>query len=196
MDLKNPLFLYIGIPALAFSIFLLLLLRKDAKKKYIGGSKAANTDFIKSRNEYRRRKYLLYFLETIFFSSIAGAIISTLVLCTRPFKVENSSGDVRKRDIFLCMDVSYSLYELNSEVANKLESVVQGMDGDRFGITIFNTSTVTYVPMTDDYDFVVQRLEELKPYFSAEQEYMSKYGQYEYGFEIPESEFQIGRAHV
>jgi hypothetical protein len=50
------------------------------------------------------------------------------------------------------MDVSYSLYELNAELVDSLEDVVAGLDGDRFGVCIYNTSTVLYVPMTDDYD--------------------------------------------
>ena len=41
---------------------------------------------------------------------------------------------------------------------------VSGLDGDRIGISLFNTSSVQYVPMTDDYDFVLRRLEELETY--------------------------------
>lgn len=188
MDLKNPLFLYIGIPALFALTFFLLFFFRKRKKSYIGGAKAANTEFIKSQSEFKKRRALLILLETIFYSSLIGLIISVLVLTARPFETKNEGGSIRKRDIFLSMDVSYSLYDLNSQVADKLKDVVIGMNGERFGIVIFNTSAVTYVPMTDDYDFVEQRLDELKPYFEAQQQYMTQFGQYSYGFEVPEDE--------
>jgi hypothetical protein len=50
---------------------------------------------------------------------------------------------------------------------------VAGLSGDRFGITIFNTSSVLYVPMTDDYDFIISRLEELKEYFRLQKIFQS-----------------------
>jgi hypothetical protein len=95
---------------------------------------------------------------------------------------------VKKRDIFLCMDVSYSIYNLNAELVERLEKVVSGMKGDRFGVAIFNTSTVLYVPMTDDYDFVVKKLEDIRNYFKLQKEYMEKFGSYNYTSEIPEDQ--------
>jgi hypothetical protein len=73
------------------------------------------------------------------------------------------------------MDVSYSLYDLNYDLVENLEGVVSGLDGDRFGICIYNTSSVLYVPMTDDYDFINSKLEEIKEYFRLQKEYMDKY---------------------
>jgi hypothetical protein len=178
MDLKNPLFLYIGIPGLvAFCLILFFAVRKR-KKAYAGGKKAANTEFIKSQKEFQKRKNELVALETLFFGSMAAMILCGLILAARPFKTHSEGGSVKKRDIFLSMDVSYSLYELNSDVIEALKNVVNGMNGERFGVVIFNTSAVTYVPMTDDYDFVVQRLDELKPYFEAQKTYMDNYDTY------------------
>ena len=36
------------------------------------------------------------------------------------------------------MDVSASVNELNEEIVKSLKEVVQGLKGERFGITIFN----------------------------------------------------------
>lgn len=189
MDLKNPLFLYIGIPALiAFLIVLFLSVRKK-KKAFEGGKKAANTEFIKSQKEFKKKKTQLVILETLFFGSLAVMITCGLILAARPYKTHSEGGSVKKRDIFLSMDVSYSLYELNSDVIEALKNVVNGMNGERFGVIIFNTSAVTYVPMTDDYDFVVQRLDELKPYFEAQKTYMDDYDyDYDYYYDYEELE--------
>ena len=79
---------------------------------------------------------------------IIVTILASLVLIARPAKKETVNNGTKKRDIFLCMDVSYSIYELNYDLVSSLEEVVAGLDGDRFGICIYNTSTVLYVPMT------------------------------------------------
>ena len=73
------------------------------------------------------------------------------------------------------MDVSYSIYDLNYDLVESLEGVVSGLDGDRFGICIYNTSSVLFVPMTDDYEFINSKLEELKEYFKLQKEYMDTY---------------------
>lgn len=54
------------------------------------------------------------------------------------------------------------------ELVQSLKDVVSNLDGDRFGITIYNTSSVLYVPMTDDYEFVLDRLDKLKEYFDVQ----------------------------
>ena len=38
-----------------------------------------------------------------------------------------------------------------------------------------SASTVLYVPMTDDYDFIVKRLEDIKVYFEKQKVYMDEY---------------------
>ena len=64
--------------------------------------------------------------------------------------------------------------------------MVAGLEGDRFGISIFNTSSVTYVPLTDDYDYVIDRLDALNEYFVMQKEYEENYVQlYETYDEIP-----------
>ena len=130
----------------------------------------ANTSFVKELNIYRSRKNFYKVVSIVLELCIITSLVSSLVLVARPAKKETVNNGTKKRDIFLCMDVSYSLYELNYELADYLEQVVSELKGDRFGITIFNTSSVVFVPMTDDYDYVVTRLEELKEYFEKKQE--------------------------
>jgi hypothetical protein len=173
MHFIHPLVLKIGIPVLVAAIIALHVIKR--KTKYHGGIKAANTSFVKGLDTYRNRKNLYTFVSIVMEVCLVASLVSSLVLIARPSKKETVNNGTKKRDIFLCMDVSYSIYELNADLVDSLQEVVAGLDGDRFGVCIYNTSTVLYVPMTDDYDFVIQKLEDIKEYFALQKEYMEKY---------------------
>ena len=66
---------------------------------------------------------------------------------------------------------------------------VSGLNGDRIGISLFNTSSVQYVPMTEDYDFALQRLDALEGYLNAQEAFMTEFAQkYDSVYDIPQSE--------
>lgn len=183
MVLKHPLVVQVGIPVLLGIVVFLLLLRK--KIKYRGGLRAANTRFAKELPEYRRSKRFRRIMGALLGLGLIGAIISGLFLSARPYRTQTISAGTKKRDIFLCMDVSYSIFKLNYDLVDSLQDVVAGLDGDRFGISIFNTSTVLYVPMTDDYDFIIQKLEDIKEYFRLQKIYADDW---DYGNNYPSFE--------
>ncbi len=173
MVLKYPLVVYIGVPVVLLAVALLHILKR--KREYKTGVRAANTSFIKSDSRYKRIKVFYGTVAVIAELALIVSMIASLVLISRPVVTENQSNGTKKRDIFLCMDVSYSIYDLNYDLVDSLEEVVKSLDGDRFGVTIYNTSSILYVPMTDDYDFIISKLEELKEYFVMQKEYMAKY---------------------
>ena len=173
MHLIHPRVLQIGLILLAVLIVVMHVLKVTIK--YKGGIKAANTHFVKNLDIYKSRKKFFLITSIILEACLIVSLVSSIVLVARPARKETVNNGTKKRDIFLCMDVSYSIYALNYDLVESLEEVVRSLDGDRFGISIFNTSTVLYVPMTDDYDFVISKLEELKEYFKLQQEYMENY---------------------
>ena len=171
MELMYPYVIKYGILLLAVAVFILHIIPAPGRKDYTGGIRTGAASLINSLPLYRRvyrRSRILSFIFELF---VIGAIVSSLFLIARPFKTEKMKIGVQKRDIILCLDVSYSLYELNYELADYLEEVVTELQGDRFGITIFNTSSVVFVPLTDDYSYVVTRLEDLEEYFVLQKEY-------------------------
>jgi hypothetical protein len=126
-----------------------------------------------------KRRWVLYILFKII--GIAGLVTSLLAgayLMGRPSYNKKIDAGVKRRDIYLCLDVSYSLYELNADFVENLEEVVRGLEGDRVGISIFNTSTVEYMPLTTDMDFTIDKLKELKKYFVLQREYMHFHDKY------------------
>ena len=173
MVLKYPLVLYIGIPAVLIAVAAVHFIKR--KREYKAGTRAANTSFIKEDRRYRSIKAFYGAVAVISELAMVTSLIASLVLISRPVVTESQSNGTKKRDIFLCMDVSYSIYDLNYDLVDSLEEVVKSLDGDRFGVTIYNTSSILYVPMTDDYDFIISKLEELKEYFVMQKEYMAKY---------------------
>ncbi len=172
-----PEVIKIGIPLLIFAVLILHVIPAPRKKDYTGGVRTGAMSLVSTlpvyRKIYRRSRVLSFIYEL----SVIAAIVSTLFLIARPYEVKKIKIGVQKRDIMLCLDVSYSLYALNYELADYLEDVVTQLKGDRFGITIFNTSSVVFVPLTDDYSYVVTRLEELKEYFILQKEYREMVGE-------------------
>ena len=158
MELKYPFILCIGI----VFIIILIIINFKKKKKYKDGVKIANTKFLKNDSYYnsviKKYKILSYSTIVVFVLSI----IFCFVLMSRPQKYDVTNSNIYNRDIFLCMDISTSVDELNEELVGKLKEVVSKMKGERFGISIFNTSSVVLVPLTDDYDYVLSVLDTLK----------------------------------
>ena len=188
MVMKHPLVLVIGLILLAGLVAAMHYFRARWAVRYQGGVRAANTEYVRALPEYRRMMLLYRILSILLEGSLVTAAIAGLVLAARPSRTETIANGVKKRDIFLCLDVSYSIYQLNYDIADYLIEVVRGLEGDRFGICIFNTSSVVYVPMTDDYDFVISKLEDLKTYFHLVKDYVDTFGQYNYYSEIPEDQ--------
>ncbi|MEE1115176.1 MAG: hypothetical protein UHN88_08890 [Eubacterium sp.] len=188
MAVKYPQLLWIGLIAVGAAFVLFHLIRR--KNRYDGGKKVANTRFVRSLPQYKRNKIIRTALAVGMEGALALSLIMSMILIARPYRTESVTAGVKKRDIYLCMDVSYSICDLNYELVDSLKDVVKGLDGDRFGISMFNTSTVLYVPMTDDYDFVLQKLDELHEYFGWQKEYQERWGDAEYYSDIPDDEME------
>ncbi|SFC60572.1 hypothetical protein [Butyrivibrio sp. YAB3001] len=188
MELMNKWAILVGICVFAICLGIALFFRKKTKDKFVSGLKASNTSLIKSSPIYKALNRRYRVLMGVLICAFIGSVVSALVLVARPFKTQDIYSGVKKRDIIICMDVSYSLYELNSEITDYLKGVVKGLAGDRIGISIFNTSSVTFVPLTDDYDYVAYKLDELSEYFSLQKElYEEIYDHYEYVEDMPDN---------
>lgn len=161
MELVYPFVLIIGIPVVIFLFF--INLKKD--DSYENGKKIANTEYVKELPYYKEilKKYrkLTYIIESL----CAVSIIITLVLIARPAVIDTSENPNYARDIFLCMDVSASVDELNVELVDNLKKTVNSLKGERFGISAFNSSAVLISPLTDDYKYVINELDKLHKSF-------------------------------
>ncbi len=175
MELMYVNIVIIGIVVLLAALLGLFFIHRRSKGRFVDGTRAANTARIRQSKLYKSLNIRYRVLSAVMLAGLVGSIVSALFLAARPYRTDDVVSGVKKRDIILCLDVSYSLYDLNCELTDYLKGVVAGLQGDRFGISIFNTSSVTYVPLTDDYDYVIDRLDALHDYFVLQKEYFENY---------------------
>lgn len=163
MELRYPLLLFV-IP-IAIGTYVFFTKKKKVEKK--SGSKIANTFFLKNTDYYKKILRSYNFYKSIIFIAFIIAIISSALLCSRIQKVETNNLNDYKRDIFLCMDVSASVDQLNIELIENLKDTIKSLKGERFGISIFNTTSVLISPLTDDYEYILSALEEIQSSIKA-----------------------------
>ena len=173
MAMKLPQVIPAGIAILILLLLPVILLKNRAR--FRKGVRAANTAYVKRLSAFKQMLLAHRVLKTIAQCGLLGAFVCSLLLSAQPYKTETTHEGVKKRDIFLCMDVSASTWSLNTELVHELKDVIAGLNGDRFGVLIFNTSPLLYVPMTDDYDFVNMKLDELLPFFAKYEQYYSDF---------------------
>lgn len=181
MELRWPFVIVLGIVLI---IGLIIFKFKKRNIDYLGGKRVSNTKYVKKLALYqdilKRYKILVMFIEGFF----VAAMVFCILMLSRPAFVDKVRTDEYNRDIFLCMDVSTSVNKLNLEIVESLKETVRTLKGERFGITIFNSSAVTIVPLTDDYDYVESVLDQISTSINAYSNYGNRnYYDYYYLFE-------------
>ena len=161
MELKNPIALYIcaGVAA-AFVIATFITIKM--KRKYKGGKKAFLPEYIRLQSMYKTRIVWYTILKYVLIILIIASLLISGFLMARPYKTESKQINSYNRDIILCMDISTTCDNLNAVLIDKLIDVVKELNGERFGIVIFNSSPVLLCPLTNDYEYVVDTLEKVK----------------------------------
>ena len=139
-----------------------LVIKNKKDDKYKNGIKVANTQYIKSIPYYKEIVKKQKFFSAIVICFAIISIIFSSILIARPVTSKVTEETKYSRDIFLCMDVSTSVNDLNENLVSTLKDTVKNLQGDRVGISIFNTSSTLIVPLTDDYDYVLDTLENLQ----------------------------------
>lgn len=158
MELKYPVALLIcaGI-AIAYLIFSFIRLRR--KRKFKGGTKAAEASYVNEIPHFKRRLAAYKVLKFILTVSIIVNLLLSGFLMAMPYKTQVNEVKHMNRDIILCMDISTTVDHLNFELVGKLKEVVEDLNGERFGIVIFNTSPLYLCPLTTDYEQVIEELD-------------------------------------
>ena len=183
----NPGILIIG--GLAAAILSFIAFRLRVRKDDRDALRVANTRRLKELPLYRSTLIKIRILRILAAAGLILSLVAALFLTARPYRRETVKDTVNRRDIFLCIDLSSSSSRGVQALVEDFKEVVSSLDGDRIGISLFNTSSIQYVPMTDDYDFVQGRLDELAAYFAAAEEFATNYAdKYDSVYDIPESE--------
>lgn len=80
----------------------------------------------------------------------------------RPYKKVVVQKESYNRDIILCLDISTSVDDLNLELVKNLKEMVNHLKGERFEIVIFNSFAVLLSPLTGDYEYIIDVLDQLE----------------------------------
>ena len=93
-------------------------------------------------------------------ATLAAGVVSARPMASQTIQPVNTS-----RDIMLCLDVSGSMSEVDVEVLTVFEELLEDFEGERIGLTIFNSSPVQIFPLTDDYEFIRSHLQSIRESF-------------------------------
>lgn len=138
-------------------VFLRRKLHRGTSRK-VSAIPIAHSSHLTELPAYRRllERYMKIVGLTIVALSIA--IIFGVILSARPARVSFVTPVQQSRDIMLCLDVSGSVLRVDSILVNRFKALVANFSGQRVGITVFNSSAVAILPLSDDYQLVNEQL--------------------------------------
>lgn len=162
MEIRYPLVLGIGIVAVIILLVIVFLKPFGNRHKYVEGKKVANSQHIENSSLYKKLYKEYKMLKNTALILLIVSVGCCFLMVSRPCETEDITDKMENRDIMICMDVSTSMDEINLEFCEKIREMVKRLDGQRIGITIFNSRAVVIAPLTDDYEYVNGELEKLE----------------------------------
>jgi len=94
--------------------------------------------------------------------AVVGALLAAATVAARPVVVEERARILANRDIVLCLDVSGSMSDFGGEVADTFLALLDSFEGERIALSLFNSTSRTVFPLTDDYELVREQLGEAR----------------------------------
>ncbi|UKA68853.1 VWA domain-containing protein [Arthrobacter sp. FW306-05-C] len=100
-------------------------------------------------------------------TALALLLVSTAVAAARPVSVDTVRPEQHNRDIMLCLDASGSMSSADAAVVEVFAKLAREFDGERIGLTIFDSSAIQVFPLTDDYAYAQEQLQGAKDAFDG-----------------------------
>ena len=118
----------------------------------------ANTSYLSRLPTYRRRMRLYRIALAGLGVFLLVGTLGTALLLARPAEQDVRAEALTSRDIVLCLDVSGSMIEFDTEIVEKFSEMIESFDGERIALSIWNSTSRTVFPLTDDYTLVTEEL--------------------------------------
>lgn len=165
IDLAHPWILPVALLVVAAAIGLGVLLGRRSRGARAAAAPVSRAERLRELPAVRRatRRRAAALLGAL--ALLAGAAVVAGVVAARPMAAQTIRPVDTSRDIMLCLDVSGSMSEVDIEVLEVFEELLDGFEGERIGLTIFNSSPVQVFPLTDDYAFVREHLQQIRAAF-------------------------------
>ncbi|WP_155859393.1 VWA domain-containing protein [Cellulomonas sp. KRMCY2] len=119
----------------------------------------AHTEYLEQLPQVQRamRRYQLVRVAGVV--ALVLAVVGAGVLAARPVQREVVTERLGTRDIVLCLDVSGSMVPFDSAITATFADLVDSFSGERIALSVFNSTSRTVFPLTDDYTLVLEELE-------------------------------------
>lgn len=139
----------------------LLIKYGKQKKGRVSAVPIAHSDRLTNLPAYKEalKRYRLLLWAAV--GTMALSLLMAVVLSARPAAVSVITPAQRSRDVMLCLDVSGSVLRTDSQLVNRFRTLVANFSGQRFGLTVFNSSSVVILPLSDDYDLINEQLQKV-----------------------------------
>ncbi|MBO3102265.1 VWA domain-containing protein [Cellulomonas fengjieae] len=135
-----------------------------------GTTPVANTDDLRRVPALRAWRVRYRVLRVGVALAVAVAAVAAAVLAARPVTVQERTRELATRDIVLCLDVSGSMLEYDERVVATFEQLVEGFTGERVALSVFDSTSATVFPLTDDYELVTSELRRAREAFAGDDE--------------------------
>lgn len=167
MDLKWPwLALALGLVVVAALVVSSLLARRRRTPR--DAPLIAHSDRMRRLPRFRALARQQSFLAAWQTLAVLVAAVGAILLATRPQASVVSQDSHSTRDIVLCLDASSSMYDEDVQVVDAFSDIVDGLDGERISLVLWNNAAVTVFPLTDDYGYVKDQLQQTARAFAVQ----------------------------
>ena len=182
-----------GLVVLASGVLALVLVIRRIRRS-ARAVPVAHTERLTALPGYRRllRRYRLMLLASLLLVVIAAG--ASGLLASRPVDASVQSPDRFNRDIVLCLDVSGSMLDYDSDLIGQFQELAKQFAGERISLVMWNSSSVQVFPLTDDYGYLTDQLAVVKESMDRELagDYETTGYTYYYGTELGEGASLIG----
>lgn len=160
--LDNPWMLVVSLLVAVILIIAVFFLLRRGRPIHKNVKFASNLGSFTSTPEYRKliRSYRVGIMFTII--TLISAILFSVVLTAKPVTVESSTPTKYNRDIVLCLDISGSMLNVDSNILETFETMLEDFKGERIALVIWNSSSASMFPLTDDYEYIKKQIKLLK----------------------------------
>ncbi|HWS51993.1 MAG TPA: VWA domain-containing protein [Microbacterium sp.] len=167
MELANS-WMLVGAAAaavIAIAIGILIGFRRRTKHRAQAIAPVSRAERLRALPSFRQAVRRRMLALTGILALLTASVVLAGVVAARPMTSQTIQPVNSSRDIMLCLDVSGSMSEVDVEVLTVFEELLEGFEGERIGLTIFNSSPVQIFPLTDDYDFIREHLQSIRESF-------------------------------
>ena len=133
----------------------------------------AHTKTIKMLPAYRKAVLRYRILLACAAISFLASVFSLTAVAARPTKRQEHDPTSENRDIVLCLDVSGSMRYYQEDLLTYFNKIVSSLHKQRIAVTIFDGKPANLIPLTDDYDALIETLSILSENFTDYNGYSS-----------------------